>query len=198
MVITVPQICCPKVLGHVYGCAISAQQQLFVEPFVREVGPHRAILFFEQDTVFKTSQYNFLPEEVCLRFMINLVERNTHPVVCHIKALIHPAVHFVPQGHHLTIALFPFFEHLLGFLQERGFLFGFILCHALTYKLLYFLFILLVENHIIFTDKVIAFHPCTFRGLALAPFLPGQHRLADMNSTVVHQVDFSHIVAVGL
>ena len=57
---------------------------------------------------------------------------------------------------------------------------------------------MLVEGHIEVADKVVALLAGLFGGYALAPLLPCQHGLADMDAAVVYDIGFDHLVAVGL
>ena len=95
--------------------------------------------------------------EVGLAFIINLIEGDTKFLVSFIEAGIHPVVHLLPQGAHLGIVLLPLHEHLMGFLDERCLLLGFLLVHALSHELFHFLAVVLVEGHIVVADEMVTF-----------------------------------------
>ena len=95
---------------------------------------------------------------------------------------------------------------MVSLLDERSlllsFLLGIVLRHAFSdiflLKLSALLFVMLVEEHIEVADEVVAFLTCRLRCAAVAPLDPGEHRLHDMNTTVVDDVRLHHAVAVGL
>ena len=86
----------------------------------------------------------------------------------------------------------------MGFLDEWSLLLGLFLVHALGYKLLDFLTIVLVEGHIVITYQVITFLTRRFRCLTIAPLLPSQHGLTDMDTTVVDDIGLNNPIAIGL
>ena len=57
---------------------------------------------------------------------------------------------------------------------------------------------MLVECHVVVANKVVAFLASAFGCGAIAPLFPGQHRLTDVNATVVNDISFYNSVAVGL
>ena len=85
----------------------------------------------------------------------------------------------------------------MGFLNERSLLLGFLLIHALSHEFLNLLTVVLIEEHVVVANQMIAFLAAALRCFAITPFQPSQHRLTDMNSTVVHDIGLHHLVTVG-
>ena len=83
-----------------------------------------------------------------------------------------------------------------------GLLLGLLVGHALSLKLslklLNLLAVVLVEGHIVVANQVVALLAACLGCLAVAPFQPCQHRLADVYSAVVHDVGLDNAVAVCL
>ena len=86
-------------------------------------------------------------------------------MVCLVKAGINPCVHLFPQSSYLRVTVFPFYEHVVGFLDKRSFCLGFLLCtvgvHAIGYVFVCQFFnlctIVGIKFHIIVSYKVVAF-----------------------------------------
>ena len=194
------------VLSHIHRCAVGAQQQFLVEPFIREVGPHAVVILAHEEPLGQSFFHLGLALQVSLRLIINLVKSHTERLVSLVKTGIHPVVHFFPKRTHLSVALFPFHEHLVSLLDERslflGLLFGLLFAHAVGHELGFELFhlvaVMLVKGHIVVAYQVVALLAAGFRRFAVAVFQPGQHRLADMYATVVDDVGFHYLVSVGL
>ena len=72
------------------------------------------------------------------------------------------------------------------------------LLHVLSLELCDFLTIVLVEGYIVVADEVVALLAGSFRSFAIAPLEPGEHRLTDVDTTVVHDVCLDYLVAVSL
>ena len=93
----------------------------------------------------------------------------------------------------------------MSFLDERRFVLCLLLCslffHALSDVLLCefvaLCLVVLVESHVVVADEVVALLARRLRSLAVAPLLPCQHRLADMDTAVVHDVSLNNLVAIG-
>ena len=93
----------------------------------------------------------------------------------------------------------------MGLLDQGGLLLGTFLCgllvkafsQELLLQSLHLLTIMLVEGHVVVADEMIALLATRLRSFSVAPFLPSQHRLADMDATVVDDIGFHHLVAVG-
>ncbi len=58
-------------------------------------------------------------------------------------------------------------------------------------------FVVLVEVDIAVADKVVALDACRPGGLAVVPFLPSEHRFADVYAAVVDDVGLDDAVAAG-
>ncbi len=56
---------------------------------------------------------------------------------------------------------------------------------------------MLVESHIEVANQVVALHSAGLRSNAVTPFEPCQHRLADVDTTIVHDIRLHHLVAVS-
>ena len=56
---------------------------------------------------------------------------------------------------------------------------------------------MLVERHIEIANEVVALLSYLFWCDAIAPLLPCEHGLTDVNTSVVHNVGLYHLVAVG-
>ena len=69
--------------------------------------------------------------------------------------------------------------------------------HVLSLELCDFLTIVLVEGYIVVADEVVALLAGSFRSFAIAPLEPSEHRLTDVNTTVVNDVCLDYLVAVG-
>ena len=61
-----------------------------------------------------------------------------------------------------------------------------------------FLTVVLVEGYIVVADEVVALLAGSFWSFAIAPLEPSEHRLTDVNATVVNDVCLDYLVAVGL
>ena len=75
---------------------------------------------------------------------------------------------------------------------------GLLLVHALSHKFLDLLAVVLVEGHIIVADEMVALLTRRLWCLTVAIFQPGEHRLTDVDTTVVHDIGLYHLVTVGL
>ncbi len=102
--------------------------------------------------------------------------------------------------------MLPLHQHLVSLLDERslvlsllsGSLFVHAILHILLLELCDFLTVVLVESHIVVADEVVALLARSLRSLAVAPLEPSEHRLADVDTTVVYDIGLDHLVAVGL
>ena len=131
-------------------------------------------------------------------FIVDFVEVYAQTLVGLVKSGIHPRVHRAPQRTHLLVAGFPAAEHLASLLHQWRRCLCLFLGHAFLLEFLHFGFIVLVESHIEITDKVVALLAGRFRSSAVAPLLPCEHRFADMDAAIVHDIGFHHLVAIGL
>ena len=57
---------------------------------------------------------------------------------------------------------------------------------------------MLVESHVVVADEVVALLAARLGSLTITPLQPGQHRLTDMDTTVIHDIGLHHLVAIGL
>ena len=53
---------------------------------------------------------------------------------------------------------------------------------------------MLIEEDVEVPDQMIALLPCTLRGSSIAPALPGEHRLTDMDASVVDDVRLEDLI----
>ena len=187
----------PEVLGHVYAGAVATEQELLVQPVARKVAPHRTVVLAVHHSEVEPLLHQLFAEQIGLRLIVYLVEVDAKAVVGLVEAGIDPPVHGLPQAAHLRVAFLPAFEHLLGLDHEGGFALGLLLVHTVVGELLDLFFIVLVELHIVFAHKVVAFHSGRFGGLPVAVALPGEHTLADMDAAVVDEVHHLHIGPSG-
>ena len=185
------------VLRHIDAGAVATQQQLLIQSLVGKVCPDRAVVMTLEESFGKTFLNFGLTLQVGLALVVYLIEGDTEFLIGLVEAGIHPIVHLLPQGAHFRVVLLPLHEHLVGFLDERCLLFGFLLVHALGHELLHLFTIVLVEGHIVVTDEVVTFLTTRLWCLAIAVFQPCQHRFADMDTTVVHDVGLHHLVTIG-
>ena len=186
------------VLRHIDAGAIAAQQQFLVQPRIGEVGPHRAIVLAEEETLVESLLHLRLSAQVGLALIVYLVKRHSHLLVSLVEAGIHPAVHLLPQGAHLGVVLLPLHQHLVSLLDEGCLLLGLLFVHAFGHELLHLLTVVLVEQHVVVANEVVALLATRLRRLAVTPLQPCQHRLADVYATVVDDVRLHHAVAIGL
>ena len=86
----------------------------------------------------------------------------------------------------------------MGLLDERGFLLGLLLVHALCHKVLHLLAVMLVKGHVIVANQMVTLLAAALWCLAVAILEPCQHAFADVDAAVVHDIGFHHLVTVGL
>ena len=195
--ILLAELCRAEVLRHINGSAVLAEKQFLVEAVAGEVGPNGAVVLAEKNAVLKTFHNRFFAKKICVRFVINLVEIDAQTFVSLVESFVHPAVHRLPKAVHFGVLGLPFAEHLLRFEHQRCVFGGIVLAHALFNKFLNLFFVVFVEKHVVFSDKVVAFLARRFGSFAVAVFQPRQHRFADVDSAVVHKVHLLYVVAVG-
>ena len=131
-------------------------------------------------------------------FIIHLVEADAKALVGLVEAFEDPAVHHLPKGPHLAVALLPFDEHLVGLLHARSGLLGFVLAQALLHELSGLLLEQVAEGHVAVSHQVVPLLARGGRSGSVEELLPGQHGLADMDAAVVDQGGLDHLVAGGL
>ena len=86
----------------------------------------------------------------------------------------------------------------MGFLDEGCFLLGLLLVHTLCDELLDLLTVVLVEGHVVVANEVVTLLARGFGCLTITPLEPCEHRLADMDASVVDDVGLDHLVAIRL
>ena len=193
------------ILSHIDGSAIGTEKQFVVESLTGEVGPHGAILLAVEESLLQSLHHLFLTFEVGVRLVVNLVEADAHHLVRLVETGIYPVVHALPEAAHFGVASFPLHQHLAGFLHQRTFGFSFCLGllfthafgHETGHQFLHFSLVVFVECHIIVANQVVALLAGRFGSFALTVLQPGQHALADVDTTVVHDVGLHHAVTVG-
>ncbi len=166
-----------------------------VEAVGGEVGPDRAVFLAVHHALFEAFEHLFLAFEIGLAFVVDFVEVNAHAFVGFVEAGIDPFVHAGPEGADFRVVVFPLHEHGAGFGHQGRCFFGFLVGHSLLFQGLELFLVVLVEKHVEVADKVVALLAGGFGGYAFAPFLPGEHRFADVDAAVVDNVGLDHAVA---
>ncbi|MPM19096.1 hypothetical protein SDC9_65514 [bioreactor metagenome] len=179
--VLVPHDCSPHILGHVEAGAVLAKQDLLVQLDGFEIDPYRAVLLAVENTLLKTFENLILTVLVGFGLIVVGIEADAHLLIALLKAVQRPAVHQLPQFNDLFITGLPLSEHLLGLVLCAWIILG-----------------PLGKHHIILADQVVALDTAGLGCLAIAELLVGEHRFADMNPTVVYQVDLAHRRPVGL
>ena len=187
-----------QVLGDVDAGAVGAEQEFFIQALGLQIDPYRAVFLLEEHAFVEAFFYPLLAQQVGTRFVVKLVEIDANVLVRLIEAFVNPAVHRAPQADHGFVAGFPGLQHLLGLGHERGFFLGNIGGHALGFELAYFFAVVLLEQHVVLAGEVVALQARALRRFALAEALVGNHRLADVDAPVVHQVGLGDGGAGGL
>ena len=187
-----------QILCHIYRCAIATQQQLLVQTVSLQVDPYRTILATVEYALVQTILHKALTQKIGLRLVIYLVEIDAQSLVCHIKSIVNPAIHGLPEVVYLLVLGLPLAQHLLCLKNDGGALLCLILAHATLYELLDLSLVVLVELDIVLTYQVVALHARRSGSLAIAVELPCEHRFADVNTSIVHQIYLDNVVTVSL
>ena len=195
--VAITQLCRAYVLSHVHRRAVFAQQQLLVEAVLLQVGPYGAILAPVHLALFQALEHQLLAFQIRLALVVYLVEAHAETFVSLIEALIYPSIHGLPQTAHLRVVLFPAHKHFAGLAHQRRLVLGLILRHALSHQVGHLGLVMLVEQYIEIANQMVALLARRLRRAAVAPFLPCQHRLADVYAAVVDNVRLHHPVAGG-
>ena len=169
-----------------------------VETFGGEVSPYASVFAAVHEPFLEAFEHFGLSFEICLAFVVDLVEVDAHGAVCLVETGIYPAVHLLPEGAHFGIAGLPFAQHLAGLEHQRRLVFGFLFGLSGLDEGFDFVFIVAVEGYVEVADKVVALLARRFGSHSVAPFEPGEHRLADVDSTVIDDVCLDNAVAAGL
>ena len=192
------------ILSHVDRSTVTTEKELMIQSFGSQVGPYGTVFFLVEETFFQTFHYLFFSFEVSIGFIIDLVKANPHLLVGFVESCIYPVVHHFPQSAYFRITGFPLHQHFAGFLHQWRFSFSlcfrFIATHSLrckfSHQLLYFRFIMLIERYIIITYQVVTLLTRSFRSFTVSVFLPCQHGLTDVDTTVVYNICFDYLIAV--
>ena len=194
------------VLRHVDRSTVRTKQQLLIQAVFRQIGPNRTVFAAIEEPFGESFLHLFLPFEVGFRFVIDFVERHTECFVGFVETGVNPLVHLAPERTHLFVALLPLAEHLARFDHERRLVLrtvlGLFRRNALGFESRFefghFGTIVLVESHIVVAHQVVALLTGRLGRLAVAILEPSQHRLANVNTAIVHDIGLHHAVAVGL
>ena len=186
------------ILCHIDTGAIGTQQEFLIKALVSKIGPNRIVGMTLKETFGKSFLYFGFTLEIGLRFIVNLIERNTHLFVGLVETGIYPVVHLLPEGTNFGIIILPLHQHLVCLLNERSLLLSLFFVHATFNKLLYFFAIMLIEGNIVITNQVIALLAACLRSFAIAIFQPSQHRLTDMYASVVDNIGLHYTITVSL
>ena len=187
-----------EVLGDVNGSTVRALDNLPVQTVGSEVAPDRAIRIGDENSFLESFTDKFLAQKVGIMLVIYLVECDSESTVSLVEAFEHPAVHHGPEVTDFLVASFPLLKHHVSFLEARSLLLGLFLTHPACHQLLDFLLVDVVEGHIHVTDQMVALDAAGLRRCACSDFLPGKHRLADVDTPVVDKSRPDHIVSRSL
>ena len=86
-------------------------------------------------------------------------------------------------------------EHFLGFEQQGGFLFGFLLAPSGCHQPIDLLLVGLVELHVVLPHELVALEAGAARGLAVTELLPSHHAFADVDTAIVDHLHLDDLVA---
>ena len=197
-IVLIAELCRTDVLSHIHRSAIAAEQKLMVESVTGEVCPHRAIIATIHNALFETFKHLLLSFQISVALVVYLIEIHTQTLVSLIKSGIYPLIHHAPHTAYALVAGFPLLEHLTSLLHKSGSLLSLLVAHTLLLQSIQLSLIVLVEEHIEIANEVVTLLPCRFRCHTIAPLLPCEHRLADVDTTVIHNVGFHHLIAISL
>ena len=197
-VIVVAELGGADVLGHVDRRAIGAQEELLVEAVGGEVGPDGAVGATVEESTREALEHFVAPLEVGLRLVIDLVEADAKPAIRRVEAGVDPAIHRGPKGAHLLVSGLPTAQHLARLGHERRLGFSLLAGQPGGLERAQLLAVMLVEEHVEVAHEVVALLAGRLRRGALAPLLPREHGLADVDAAIVDDVRLDHPVAVGL
>ena len=186
-----------QVLGHVDRSAVLAEQQFLVQAVCSQVAPHAAVVAAVEHTFLKALFHKGFAILIGLGFVVDAVERNAEAAVGLVETGVDPAVHLFPERTDLGISLLPLYEHGLRLLQDGGVFLGFFLRHAAGHQLRDFSLEQVVELHVVVAYQMVALLAGGLRRLAAPTLEPGQHRFADVDATVIHQVHLQHFVSAS-
>jgi hypothetical protein len=171
---------CQDPCRHIQTRPVLAEQDLLVELNVGEIDPHGSVRLAIEHTFLQPLEHFVLTQFVRVAFIVVLVEADPHLPVALRKTVEGPLVHLLPERDDGRLSFLPLLEHLLGLLARRR------------------IFLLpLSEPNIILADKMVPLQAGTLGSLAVTELFVGEHRLADMDATVVDEIDLSHLGSVG-
>ena len=193
------------ILCHINRSSVGTEKQFMVKSFSGQVGPYGTVLSAIEETFLQALHNFLLTFQVGFRLIVNLVESNSHHAVSLIKSCVYPVIHLFPQSTYFRIIGFPLHQHFTRLFHQRWFSFrsglGFFFAQTFTLELRHQLFdfslVMLIESHIIITNQMITFLSGRLGSFTVAILLPRQHRLTDMNTTVIHNICLYHSVAIG-
>ena len=197
-IVLIAEFCSTDILSHIHRSAIAAEQKLMVESVTGEVGPHRAIFAAIHDALIESFEHLLLTFKISVALVVYLIEINAKTLVGLIKSGINPLIHHAPHTADTLITCFPLLEHLASLLHKRRSLLRLLIAHTLLLEGLQLRLIVLVEEHIKVADEVVALLSGSFRRNTIAPLLPSKHRLTDVNTAVIHNICFHHLIAISL
>ena len=197
-IVLIAQLSGANVLSHVDAGTVATQQQLVVQAIGSEVGPHAVVVLAVEHALGEAFLHLFFSFEIGLALVVNLVEVHAHALVGLVETGINPAVHLLPQRAHLGVVVLPLLEHLASLMHESRLLLGLLFANALSgSNLLNLGLVVLVEEHIEVANQVVALLASALGSGAIAPLEPREHRLADVDATVVDDIGLHHLVATG-
>ena len=174
------------ILRHINGSPVAAEQNLAVcfqiHTERRQIHAHRSVFRAEEHALLQSGKDFFLSLQVSLAFKINFIERNAGtPVRLH-HPFQRPAIHRLPEGKRLFIALFPETEQFL----------------CLAVGALRIFFAVFVEFDIAVADKPVRLDAVIRRRFSGKKFAVSQHRFTDMHAAVVDDIHLVHFRAAKL
>jgi len=129
-----------EVLGNINRSAVFTQQNLFAYIKFGKIDNNIARIIFPQNTIFKPLKYYIPPFLIGVALIINFFKFATKAFIRLIESFIHPRIHCFPECNHVFIALFPFLQHFLRFVNQ-----------------LWVISCFFFKHHIIIADKMVAF-----------------------------------------
>ena len=187
------------ILRHIDTCAVGTEKELLVETFLGEVCPHTSVFSTIEEAFLEAFLHFLLAFEIGFALVVYLVEADAQSLVGLVETCINPLVHPFPKSPHFRVVLLPFHQHFVGFLDERSLHLCLFLVHTLLlHKLAHFLAIVLIEGHVVITNEMVALLARRFRCFAVSPLQPSQHRLADVDASIVHDIRLNHLISIGL
>ena len=128
-----------------------------------------------------------------------MVKVDPHALISFGKSGKDPGIHLFPEGADFRVAGFPFSEHLLCGASQFGFKEKFIFIFVCPFRMCLTHSVDLfgklgVELHIEVPHQMIPLLAAAFGGDALAETLVSKHGFADVDATVVDQIDLNYLM----